>query len=103
MRELDSEKEDKILFHSSGGRFLIPGLDCLLKCSHNDSEVVGPGRTPGFFIIFTGRKGSRLWAYPRPHAFLYYPEKVKRTITSTFCMEKVIVPPPSVFVGHGYL
>lgn len=78
-------------------------MDCSRQCSHNDFEFVAPSRNPGFFRIVTGREGISHWACPGSHQFVYYPTVVEKTMASRQYMVVVIIPPQSLFVGHGYL
>lgn len=84
-------------------RFPIAGKNYLRQCGLNGLEVVAPGRNTGFCMIVTGREGSRLWACPESHEFVYYWEVVRKIQASTLYMKEVIISPLAVFVGEGYL
>lgn len=103
MLNLDREKKNKVSVPNSGGRFFTTGQNCRLQRDHKAFEVVAPGWNPGFFMIMTGREGSRLWTYPGSYVLLYYPAAVKTLLTSTLYMEQVSILPLSVFVGLWYL
>lgn len=102
MLNIDSVKKDVAWDPNSGVRFLITGMVCLEQCSHSDSEVVAPGRSPDVFTRVTGIECSFPRAFPGSHAFNYNPAVVKRTLTRTRCITEVLNPPLTVFVGHRY-
>lgn len=59
-------------------QFLTAKKNCLQQSSHNNFEVVTPGKKPGFFMIVTERESSRIWACLKYREFLYYPAVWKR-------------------------
>lgn len=103
MLNLDREKTGEALPPISADRFLTKDEDCRRRCDRKDFEAVLSGRNPWFFMMMTGKKRSGLLACPETNGVVHYLVTLKRTLASTFHIDQVIIPPLSVFVGHGYL
>ena len=87
----------------TGGRFLLTGQDCEVQVGHNDFPVIQQARCPGYFIIVTGPERVNLWVAPGSHQYVHYNEKDREQLGKTLKMERITIPPTSVFVGHGHL
>lgn len=96
----ESEKQctDEVWIINLRRQLLMTRMDCSRKCNRDDFEFSVPRRNPKLFTIVTGWKCSSVWAFSGSHTFVYYPEIVKKTLTRTIYMEKVIGTPLAVFL-----
>ena len=100
--ELRKLAEEDLHLPNTGGRFLFTGEDSPAQCGHNDFDHRS-GRGPGFFIMATGRDPTGLWISEGSHKHVFLPDRKKRKLAGLMKMDRITIPPNSLFVGHGFV
>ena len=98
--------EQKIWTPKTGGRFLITGKNCPRQMPHIDFQVNDRNSrhiSPGFFAIVSTDHGFPLWVCDYSHNFVMGPASEVEKLGSSLRLRKIVVPPHSVFFGHGNL
>lgn len=97
---------EKLVMPASGGRFLITGKGCPRQVPHNDFPVPPRDRKdqlPGYFVIANGDDPFPIWVCPGSHKYVFSKALELDMYAKTMKLKKVIVPPRSVFIGHGHV
>lgn len=93
----------------TGGRFLATGPKCRPQVPHcdfkwyetqGDSKSVGL-KYPGYFCIVTTSSPTPLWVARGSHRYIWQSEGKKKKIEEAMRMEKIIIPPFSMFFARG--
>lgn len=87
---------------ATGGRFLLSGEDVVDQCGHNDFAVKDT-LSPGYFVIVSGIRGASLMVCPGSQKYVRYNPGRRELIRRSLQMEEIMIPPLSMFIGHGYL
>ena len=91
----------------TGGRLLLTGKGCPRQNPHNDFPVdyENPDNDdpPGYFIIVSGADSFPLWVCDHSHHFVRGTSAELERIAKVLKMRKIVVPPRSFFIGHGFM
>lgn len=98
MRLANGPGQPQLFIPRTGSRVLVTGTGCERQASHNDY----PLRTTGYFVVLTGPEESPLWVSDMSHAAVWYDKQVRTRLKHEQQMKKIIIPPYSVFFGHGH-
>lgn len=92
---------------ATGGRLLITGANCPRQIPHNDFPVPHISerkeKLPGYFTLVSGADPFALWICPFSHNFVFETADAILTMSTALQMRKIIIPPHSVLVAHGFL
>lgn len=90
-----------LVFPSTGGRFLLNTEGVKEQVCHNDFVVSKEG-LPGYFMITTEEE-TGLLVCEGSQRFVFYPKEDQAKLVKALFLEPIMIPPRSIFVGHGYL
>lgn len=94
--------ERQLYFTATCGWFLLTGEHIPPQVGHNDFDHT-KGDILGFFIMMTGREGSRLWVLDGSHKYITFSKPRRLKLAYCFRMKELLITPYSVFVGNGYV
>ena len=92
-----------IFMPRTGSRVLVTGEGCARQVPHNDFESWDARTDDSYFFIITGATEVPLWVMDGSHHFTDFSYETNEDISKHRAMQKLIIPPFSVFFGHGHL
>lgn len=103
LMNLDEGGKYRIQFPDHGCRYLYTPEGAMRQVGHQDFPV-NAEKGHGYFVITTSDKPRPLYVCESSHKFVFYTEEDRLLdMAHTLVLEKIIIPPNSVFIGHGYL
>ena len=100
---IDDNGKVNVYVPRTGGRWLLTGRYCKIQVGHNDFHIIVGNICPGYFAIVTGAERVYLWVCPGSHQYVHYNKKEREGLSANLKMERIEIPPNSIFIGHGHL
>ena len=100
---VDDNGKVNVYIPRTGGRWLLTGRYCKIQVGHNDFHIILGSICPGYFAIVTGAERVYLWVCPGSHQYVHYNKKEREGLSANLKMERIEIPPNSIFIGHGHL
>ena len=100
-----------LLVPDTGGRLLANGPDSkeqvlhagyFFNCTENQDKMEALVATP-YFVTFTHKDYTPLWIVNNSHNDTYMSVKEFENILKSKYLEKILIPPKSIFIGRGDL
>ena len=112
--EVRKVPKKKMFMPASGGRFLITSKGCERQVLHSDFDIEPEGNmsvtdawfNAGYFVVCTGPGDDPVpvWVNKFGHISLHsYRNEGNQGVMQDTEVEKVWIPPSSVFIGSGYI
>lgn len=98
----DDEDRLKTSLLSTGGQYLLTGVDCQPQVAHKDLRT-GRRSVPGYFFIEIGKKERKLYVCKNSHNFALYSHSERRKLTDIIKLDIFKPLPFPFFIGHGYM
>ena len=99
-----SDGKENVWVPNTGGRLLLTGNGCERQRPHNDFPVdKNKDATSGYFVMVSGNDPFPIWVADYSHNQVYGNANQLHRNAQNMILRGILVPPNSVFIGHGYL
>lgn len=100
--DLDCGGVEDVYLFVTGSFYLLTGRGFPDQTNYNKLEV-WEGRNPGILVVISGSEAICLLVFSALETYALYPMSINKKLVELLPLDKVKIPPYSVFIRHGCL